>query len=156
MGAGGSFRTQGIDIGSGGRRQRVTVMGATRLRGWEVSRSTDQGRETLAPLHPRRRAMKVSDYAITIFLGVILAVHLAMNGKVGSAIDNPRVANARFWCIGAPPPPLSAPPVGVLEPSMALKTSTPRYSPRACWGLAWSLPSRGSSHEWARKAFSSP
>jgi transporter family-2 protein len=45
--------------------------------------------------------MKVSDYAITIFLGVILAVHLAMNGKVGSAIGNPRVANAMFWCIGA-------------------------------------------------------
>ena len=24
-----------------------------------------------------------------------------MNGKVGSAINNPRVANAVFWCIGA-------------------------------------------------------
>jgi transporter family-2 protein len=45
--------------------------------------------------------MRVSDYAITIFLGVILAVHLAMNGKVGSAIGNPRVANGMFWCIGA-------------------------------------------------------
>jgi transporter family-2 protein len=37
----------------------------------------------------------------TIFLGVILAVHLAMNGKVGAALNNPRVANALFWCIGA-------------------------------------------------------
>src|SRR6201986_4286429 len=37
----------------------------------------------------------------TIFLGVILAVHLAMNGKVGAALGNPRVANALFWCIGA-------------------------------------------------------
>jgi transporter family-2 protein len=45
--------------------------------------------------------MRVSDYAITIFLGVILSVHLAMNGKVGSAIGNPRVANGMFWCIGA-------------------------------------------------------
>ncbi len=45
--------------------------------------------------------MRISDYAITIFLGVILAVHLAMNGKVGSAIGNPRVANGLFWCIGA-------------------------------------------------------
>src|SRR5271170_2263847 len=24
-----------------------------------------------------------------------------MNGKVGAALDNPRVANALFWCIGA-------------------------------------------------------
>jgi transporter family-2 protein len=37
----------------------------------------------------------------TIFLGVILAVHLAMNGKVGAALNNPRVGNALFWCIGA-------------------------------------------------------
>jgi len=45
--------------------------------------------------------MRISDYALAIFLGVILAVHLAMNGKVGSALGNPRVANALFWCIGA-------------------------------------------------------
>jgi len=36
-----------------------------------------------------------------MFLGVVLAVHLAMNGKVGSVINNPRVGNALFWCIGA-------------------------------------------------------
>ena len=29
--------------------------------------------------------MKVQFYFFTIFLGIILAVHLAMNGKVGSA-----------------------------------------------------------------------
>jgi bacterial/archaeal transporter family-2 protein len=45
--------------------------------------------------------MKILFYLFTIFLGVILAVHLAMNGKVGSAINNPRVANGLFWCIGA-------------------------------------------------------
>lgn len=28
-------------------------------------------------------------------------MHLAMNGKVGEAIGNARVANALFWCIGA-------------------------------------------------------
>jgi len=32
---------------------------------------------------------------------VVLTVHLAMNGTVGAAIDNPRVANGLFWCIGA-------------------------------------------------------
>ena len=45
--------------------------------------------------------MKVSDYGILILLGVVLAVHLAMNSKVGASIGNPRVANALFWCIGA-------------------------------------------------------
>ena len=45
--------------------------------------------------------MKVYLYFFTVFLGVILAVHLAMNGKVGSVLNNPRVGNALFWCIGA-------------------------------------------------------
>jgi len=45
--------------------------------------------------------MKAPLYVLTMFLGVVLAVHLAMNGKVGSALNNARVANALFWCIGA-------------------------------------------------------
>jgi transporter family-2 protein len=45
--------------------------------------------------------MKIIFFVFTIFLGIVLAVHLAMNGKVGSALGNPRVANALFWCIGA-------------------------------------------------------
>ncbi|MEM8487868.1 MAG: DMT family transporter [Bacteroidota bacterium] len=45
--------------------------------------------------------MKVQFFALTIFLGVILSVHLAMNGQVGAIMKNPRVANAIFWCIGA-------------------------------------------------------
>ena len=45
--------------------------------------------------------MKTPLVALTLFLGVILAVHLAMNGKVGAAIGIPRVGNALFWCIGA-------------------------------------------------------
>jgi transporter family-2 protein len=45
--------------------------------------------------------MKVHLYIFTIFLGVVLAVHLAMNGKVGSVLNNVRVGNALFWCIGA-------------------------------------------------------
>jgi transporter family-2 protein len=40
-------------------------------------------------------------YALTVFLGVVLTVHLAMNGAVGAVIGNPRVGNALFWCIGA-------------------------------------------------------
>jgi transporter family-2 protein len=45
--------------------------------------------------------MKAPLYVLTMFLGVVLAVHLAMNGKVGSVINNARVGNALFWCIGA-------------------------------------------------------
>src|SRR4030095_1882338 len=45
--------------------------------------------------------MKSSLLVLAIFFGVVLTVHLAMNGKVGSAIGNPRVANMVFWCIGA-------------------------------------------------------
>ena len=45
--------------------------------------------------------MKGSLYVLTIFLGVVLTVHLAMNGKVGAAIGNARMGNMVFWCIGA-------------------------------------------------------
>ncbi len=45
--------------------------------------------------------MKTPLYVLTMFLGVVLAVHLAMNGKVGSVLNNPRVGNGLFWCIGA-------------------------------------------------------
>lgn len=45
--------------------------------------------------------MKVQFYLLTLFLGVVLTVHLAMNGMVGAAINNPRVGNALFWVIGA-------------------------------------------------------
>src|SRR6266436_4717119 len=45
--------------------------------------------------------MKIQYYILTMFLGVVLAVHLAMNGKVGNVLQNARVGNALFWCIGA-------------------------------------------------------
>ena len=45
--------------------------------------------------------MKIQFLLLTLLLGVVLAVHLAMNGKVGAALNNARVGNALFWCIGA-------------------------------------------------------
>ena len=45
--------------------------------------------------------MKVPLYSLTLLLGVVLAVHLSMNGKVGAMLNNARVGNALFWCIGA-------------------------------------------------------
>lgn len=46
-------------------------------------------------------AMKGFSLVFSIFLGIILALHLSMNGKVGASIGNPRVGNALFWCVGA-------------------------------------------------------
>jgi transporter family-2 protein len=45
--------------------------------------------------------MKTPLYVFTIGLGIVLTVHLAMNGKVGAVLNNPRVGNALFWCVGA-------------------------------------------------------
>ena len=45
--------------------------------------------------------MKLPLYGLTFLIGIVLTVHLAMNGKVGAALGNPRVGNALFWCIGA-------------------------------------------------------
>lgn len=45
--------------------------------------------------------MRAYLYGLTMVLGVVLTVHLAMNGKVGAVLGNPRVGNALFWCIGA-------------------------------------------------------
>ena len=45
--------------------------------------------------------MKLQLYGLTLLFGVVLTVHLAMNGAVGAALANPRVGNALFWCIGA-------------------------------------------------------
>ena len=45
--------------------------------------------------------MKTPLLLLSMFFGVVLTVHLAMNGFVGAALANPRVGNALFWCIGA-------------------------------------------------------
>ena len=45
--------------------------------------------------------MKLPYYALTMVIGILLTVHLAMNSKVGSVLNNARVGNALFWCVGA-------------------------------------------------------
>ena len=45
--------------------------------------------------------MRTELLLLSVCLGVVLTVHLAMNGMVGAAINNARVGNAVFWCIGA-------------------------------------------------------
>jgi len=93
--------------------------------------------------------MKVHLYVFTMLLGVVLAVHLAMNGKVGSALSNPRVGNALFWCIGA----LTAVAIGVtgwqagaLEP---IKNVNPLLLTAGAFGaclvfaIGWLIPQVG-------------
>ena len=45
--------------------------------------------------------MRTELLLLSVVLGVVLTVHLAMNGMVGAAINNARVGNAVFWCVGA-------------------------------------------------------
>jgi bacterial/archaeal transporter family-2 protein len=45
--------------------------------------------------------MRTELLLLSVVLGVVLTVHLAMNGMVGATINNPRVGHAVLWCIGA-------------------------------------------------------
>ena len=40
-------------------------------------------------------------YLLAFGVGLVIAVHLAMNADVGEKIENARAANAVFWTIGA-------------------------------------------------------
>lgn len=96
--------------------------------------------------------MKIHLYIFTLFLGVVLAVHLAMNGKVGNVLQNARVGNALFWCIGA----LGAVAIGLsgwrggaLEP---LKQVHPALLTAGIFGaclvfaIAWLIPKVGAGN----------
>ena len=67
----------------------------------DVHGGTDHDAGALATYFKESATRKVHLFLFGMVLGVVLAVHLAMNGKVGAAINNPRVGNALFWCIGA-------------------------------------------------------
>jgi transporter family-2 protein len=93
--------------------------------------------------------MKLALYALTLFLGVVLAVHLAMNAKVGASLNNARVGNALFWCIGAVGAVLiglTGWQSGALEP---LRTVNPvlltagLFGASLVFGIAWLIPQIG-------------
>ena len=91
-------------------------------------------------------------YAITVFLGVILTVHLAMNGAVGAAIGNPRVGNAFFWCIGA----IMAIVIGATGWQSGALSGLSKVNPlmltagamgaSLVFGIAWIIPQIGAQH----------
>jgi transporter family-2 protein len=45
--------------------------------------------------------MKITFILLALLLGVVLSAHLGMNAQVGAILNNPRMGNAIFWCIGA-------------------------------------------------------
>ncbi len=91
-------------------------------------------------------------YAITVFLGVILTVHLAMNGAVGAAIGNPRVGNALFWCIGAAMAILigatgwQAGALSGLGKVNPLMLTAGAMGASLVFGIAWIIPQIGAQH----------
>jgi transporter family-2 protein len=93
--------------------------------------------------------MKAPFYLLTLFLGVVLVVHLAMNGQVGNMMKNARVANAVFWCIGA----LAAVAIGLSGWQSGALAPLKQVHPilltggalGAClvFGIAWLMPQVG-------------
>jgi len=93
--------------------------------------------------------MKGIFYAFGLFLGIVLTLHLSMNGKVGAAIGNPRVANALFWSIGA----FAALVIGSTGWQTGMLSNLKQISPilltagaiGAClvFAIAWMLPQVG-------------
>jgi len=102
-------------------------------------------------LQEQEKKMKVPFYLLTLFLGVVLAVHLAMNGKVGSVLNNARVGNALFWCIGA----LGAVVIGftgwesgALEPLKdvhPLLLTAGLFGATLVFAIAWLIPQAGAA-----------
>ncbi len=93
--------------------------------------------------------MRLYLFLLTMFLGVVLAVHLAMNGKVGDAIGNARVGNAVFWCIGAVMAVLiglSGWHSGALAPMRQLNPlllTAGAIGACLVFGIAWAMPQMG-------------
>jgi transporter family-2 protein len=93
--------------------------------------------------------MKLQLMALTLFFGVVLTVHLAMNGGVGAALGNARVGNALFWCIGA----VTAIIIGITGWQSGALDGLSRVNPLmltagamgAClvFGIAWLVPQIG-------------
>lgn len=91
-------------------------------------------------------------YAVTVFLGVVLTVHLSMNGAVGAAIGNPRVGNALFWCIGA----VTALLIGATGWQSGALSGIRNVNPlmltagamgaSLVFGIAWIIPQIGAQH----------
>ncbi|MCC7043148.1 MAG: DMT family transporter [Acidobacteria bacterium] len=95
--------------------------------------------------------MRLPLYALTRFLGIVLAVHLSMNGAVGAALNNPRVGNALFWIIGAVMATLigltgwQAGALGGLRQVHPVLLTAGAIGACLVFGIAWLIPQIGAS-----------
>jgi transporter family-2 protein len=88
-------------------------------------------------------------YLLTVLLGVILTLHLAMNAMVGAAIANARVGNALFWSIGAVTAIVigltgwrsgALAPIGQVNPALLTAGA---MGATLVFGIAWLIPQIG-------------
>lgn len=93
--------------------------------------------------------MKILPYfIITVFIGIVVSVHLAMNSQAGSIMKNTAVGNAVFWTIGA----VTAIIVGIIgwkEGALGNVRDVPFFLLTAgamgalvVFGIAWTLDGR--------------
>ena len=87
--------------------------------------------------------MRISLYVLTAFLGIVLAVHMAMNGKVGSVLSNARVGNALFWCIGALAAGWATGALSPLKQVHPLLLTAGVMGACLVFGIAWLIPQIG-------------
>jgi transporter family-2 protein len=93
--------------------------------------------------------MKTPLLLLSMLLGVVLTVHLAMNGVVGAALNNARVGNAMFWCVGA----VMAVAIGLtgwhsgalsgLSGANPLLLTAGAFGASLVFGIAWLIPRVG-------------
>jgi transporter family-2 protein len=93
--------------------------------------------------------MKPHFYLMTLFVGIILGLHLTMNARVGSALNNLRVSSAIFWVIGA----VTAVAIGLTGYESGVLSSLKQVNPvlltagamGACivFYFAWAIPQIG-------------
>ena len=95
--------------------------------------------------------MRLPLYALTLFLGIVLAVHLAMIGAGGAALNNPRVGNALFWIIGAAMATIigltgwQAGALGGLRQVHPVLLTAGAIGACLVFGIAWLIPQIGAS-----------
>lgn len=93
--------------------------------------------------------MKTPLLFLCMFLGVVLTVHLAMNGAVGAALNNARVGNAVFWCIGAATALIigatgwQAGALGGLSSVNPIMLTAGAFGATLVFGIAWVIPQVG-------------
>lgn len=99
--------------------------------------------------------MKIYLILITLLIGAVLSIHLAMNAQVGDMLKNPRMGNAIFWTIGG----ITAIIIGMTAWDSSVFTAlkgVPLWlltagAMGAClvFGIAWTIPQFGAANTFS-------